>query len=176
MNQDIVLKPKFELEDLVKVNLGLYLKIPLLWIGPLVLFYMFFIKELIQRNADDYVPKPSDELFPYLQIGIIIFVLGVFYFSIRRSTKKILNNNPRIKEDIHYIFNSDYFMEKGDSFEIKHFWKDLYKIEEKQKWYLIYIQKRKTIIVRKEDFESDESHTDFRNLIDSIDINKTLKK
>nr|WP_321231666.1 YcxB family protein [uncultured Psychroserpens sp.] len=176
MNQDIVIKPKFEHEDLVKVNLGLYSKIPLMWIAPLVLCYLFFFKPYLDQNSQGFVPQPSDELFPYLQIAVVIFILCVFYFSIRRSTKKMLNNNPRIKEDISYMCNAESFTEKGDTFEIKHFWKDLHKIEEKKKWYLIYIQKRRAIIVRKEDFDSEESHANFRTLIDSISINTKLKK
>jgi len=171
----IEIKPKFLLKDYFKVNLILYSKIPYLWFIPLPLLYFLFIKKYLEISEKSYIPKPSDSLFPYLEIGITIVVFILFYFSIYRSTRKQLNNNPKIKENITYVFTLEYFMEKGASFEMKHFWKNILKIEEKKDWYLAYIHKHRALVIRKEDFESNNQHQHFRELINSIDIKKKLK-
>ena len=50
------------------------------------------------------------------------------------------------------------------------------KIEEKERWYLIYLQKTRAFVLRKEDFESKEQEIAFRVLIESINIKKKLIK
>ena len=100
-------------------------------------------------QSKGYIPRPSDDLFPYLQIGVLILVFFIMIYFVYYSTKRMINNNPRLNENIQYVINSEYISEKGDSFEMKHFWKDIVKIEEKDNWYLIYIQKIRALVIRK---------------------------
>ena len=175
MNKDIIIKPKFIVKDYFLVNLNLYAKMPVIWILPLILVYLLVIKDYLEMQSKDYISRPSDDLFPYLQLGVLLLVIAIMIYFVYYSTKRMLTNNPRLIEDIHYILNSDSITEKGESFEMKHFWKDVFKIEEKEKWYLIYLQKTRALVIRKEDFESNEQELAFRTLIESINVKKKLK-
>ena len=176
MNKEIIIKPKFVVKDYFQVNLGLYAKIPVVWILPIVLVYLLVIKDYLEMQSDNYIARPSDDLFPYLQIGVLLVVLALMIYFIYYSTKRMLTKNPRLNENLQYILNSEFISEKGETFEMKHFWKDVYKIEEKERWYLIYLQKTRAFVLRKEDFESKEQEIAFRVLIESINVKKKLKK
>lgn len=175
MNKDIIIKPTFVVKDYFLVNLGLYAKIPVLWILPIILIYLLIVKDYLEMQSENYIARPSDDLFPYLQIVVLIVVIALMIYFIYYSTKRMLTKNPRLNENLQYIFNAEFITEKGETFEMKHFWKDVNKVEEKDRWYLIYLQKTRAFVIRKEDFESKEQEIAFRTLIESINVKKKLK-
>lgn len=175
MNKDIIIKPKFEVKDYFLVNLGLYAKMPVVWVIPIILVYLLIIKDYLEMQSQNYVPRPSDDLFPYLQIGVMLVVVALMIYFIYYSTKRTITNNPRLNEDLRYIINSEFISEKGESFEMKHFWKDIIKIEEKDRWYLVYLHKTRAFVLRKQDFKSKAQEIAFRTLIESINVKKKLK-
>ena len=176
MNKDIIIKPKFVVKDYFLVNLGLYAKMPAVWVLPIIFIYLLIIKDYLEMQSDNYLARPSDDLFPYLQIGVLFVVLALMIYFVYYSTKRMLTKNPRLNENLQYILNTEFISEKGESFEMKHFWKDIYKIEERERWYLIYLNKTRAFVLRKEDFESKEQEIAFRVLIESINVKKKLKK
>ena len=57
---------------------------------------------------------------------------------------------------------------------MKYFWKDIFKIEEKNDWFLIYITKDMAKVIRKADLK-DNQYNELKELFNSLNIKKSLK-
>ncbi|WP_299617339.1 YcxB family protein [uncultured Tenacibaculum sp.] len=157
MLKEIKIKPTFLVKDVFKVNVYLVFKTWKAWAILFFLIYFFIIK-----NDSD-----SLNIATLKSLGLVIGILA-FFFSLYKKSKKLISENPRLKENIHFIFNQEYFEEKGETFSVKHYWKNIFKVEEKREWFLIYIKKSNAMIVRKDDLK--EQITDFNKLIKDINL------
>lgn len=106
MEKEIIVKPSFNIRSSTKGTFYILFK-------P---WYVFFYSFLLLTGSIGFLDyylnifpnndKPND--FP--TFGLVIILLPLFlYFSIYRTIKKQINENPRLKEDISYIFNNDFF-------------------------------------------------------------------
>lgn len=170
--KEIIIKPTFPFKDYFLVNLSIYKKIPIVWISLIGFFIFLVTKDHI------YITEKGDFQFNgtlgdiSFKVFLFLLMFGSLIFSIYRSTKKQIKKNPRINENINYIFNNEYFMEKRESFEVKHFWKNIKKIEEKNNWYLVYVQKLRALVVRKEDLANANKLDEFKELVSYLNANK----
>jgi len=172
MDKEITLKPSFNIKSSMKGTYYVLLK-------PLHIFIFSFLLAAAIFSLSDYFFNILDSTnktnhdFPFF--GLIIISLPFFiYLLTYKAVKKQINNNPRIKEDITYIFNIEYFQEKGETFEVKHFWKNILKIVEKKDMFLFYIGKNSAMILQKTDLK-DNQYNELKQLFNSIDIKKSLK-
>jgi hypothetical protein len=134
-----------------------------------LLFFIFLFNIFGSALLDKF------DIFSLLQtIIILVFFLFLFIFSIYRNTQKKILENPRLKENIIYTINKEYFQEKGDSFEVKHFWKNVFKVVEKEEFFLIYISKNKANFIKKSDLK-DNQYNELKELFSSLNIKKSLK-
>jgi len=142
MEKRIEIQPKIIAKDLALLSVYvLYRKVRVF----LFIFIVFLILSY-SLPLDSFLgvsfPKPSLTIILFL----IIFPI-VIYFGVLKSTKK----NPKIKEDITYIITENFLEQKGESFYVKHAFKDLNKSVETKRWFLIYINKLSIIFINKKD-------------------------
>lgn len=172
MGKEIILKPSFNVRSSMKGTYYILYK-------PLnIIIFSFLLASAIFGLSDYFFnildnTKKTNHDFPFF--GLIIILLPFFiYLLTYKAAKKQINNNPRIKEDISYIFNMEYFQEKGETFEVKHFWKNILKIVEKKDMFLFYIGKNRAMLLQKADLK-DNQYNELKQLFNSIDIKKSLK-
>ena len=169
MEKEIIVKPSFNISSSMKATYYI------LWKPWYFIFFFFLLFAAIFGLADYFfnIVDQSNKDFP--TFGVVIIILPLFiYFSIRKKLKKQITENPRIKEDISYIFNNEYLQEKGDTFEVKHFWKNLIKIVEKKDMFLFYTTKNTGILLQRLDL-NDNQYNELKQLFNSLDIKKSLK-
>ena len=94
-------------------------------------------------------------------------------FSVYKLTQTRLSN-VKLKENIFIKFNTQYLENVGDSFNMKYFWKDIFKIVERKEWFLIYIDKKCAKVIRKADLKYNQ-YNELKELFSSLHIKKSLK-
>ncbi|WP_460573999.1 YcxB family protein [Flavobacterium koreense] len=112
------------------------------------------------------------ELFSASYLFLLLFPIALI-FAIYRFTKKTLSN-IKLKENINIKFNSESFEDIGETFNMKYFWKDIFKIVEKRDWFLIYITNDVAKVIRKADLK-DNQYNELKELFGSLNIKKSLK-
>ena len=149
MEKEVIIKPSFDVKSTFNASLLVLMS------TKLKLYSLFLLTIILINLFSNFALEEKTDIIsiiiPFLIFPTII-LLSVFF--IYRSTKKQIEENPRLKENIVYILNDEYFQEKGDSFEIKHFWKNIIKVVEKKDFFLIYIAKNKATFIRKSDFKN----------------------
>ena len=60
------------------------------------------------------------------------------------------------------------------SFDIKYFWKDIVKLEEKNDLFLIYVKKNQAKFIKKSDLKNNQ-YNELKALFNSLNIKKSLK-
>ncbi|RAR47875.1 YcxB family protein [Flavobacterium lacus] len=165
MENEIIIKPSFDAKTVCLASfhiiVGMKTKIIFSIFLMLLLFTVFF--NFFTEGIDTFsILKPFIYLF--------LFV-GLFAFSIYIITKKQISQNPKIKENISHILNNEYFQEKGESFEIKYFWKEVIKIVEKKDFFLIFIAKNKAIVIKKIDLKNNQ-YNELNELFKSLNLKK----
>ncbi len=174
MDKEIIIKPKFDFKTLLNANLYIlfFSKISnLILIG----FYILFLFSLLILSfAADESFNFFSEIFSSPSVYIFLLLPFFIYSFIYYASKKQLSSNYRLKEDFQFIFNSDYFQEKGDTFDVKHYWDKLSKIKERKSYFLIYQNRTKANVIPKSSFDENQL-SDFKKLIKSINIKSNLK-
>lgn len=109
----------------------------------------------------------------YFPDAIFILLPIIIVFTVFKQTKARLSY-VKLKENIFIKFNNEYREDVGESFNMKYFWKDIFKIVEKKDWFLIYIDKKCAKIIRKADLK-DNQYNEVKELFSSLNIKKSLK-
>lgn len=170
MEKEIIVKPSFNISSAMKATYYI------LWKPWYYIFFSFLLFAAFFGLADYFFSTLDNPNKDFPTFGLVIIILPFFvYFTIRKAIKKQITENPRIKEDISYIFNNEYLQEKGETFEVKHFWKNLIKIVEKKDMFLFYTTKNRGILLQRIDLK-DNQYSELKQLFNSIDIKKSLKK
>ena len=167
MAKEIIIKPQFNLQDYFKVNLFLFFRKFIFLVVILLLCGLIGIVSLFIL--------PSNEAFLAFKPLYIILVLfpALMIFATYRVTKKSLQN-PKLKENIRMSFTSEYFEETGETFTVKYFWTEIYKIEEGKNWFLIFLAKNRVKVILKADLD-EVQYTDLKAIFSSLPIKKRLK-
>lgn len=165
MENEIIIKPSFDAKTIClatfHIIVGMKTKIIFSIFLMLLIFTVFFSFFIEDINTFSIIK-------PYIYL---IFFVGLFTFSMYRITKKQISQNPKIKENISYILNNEYFQEKGESFEIKYYWKEVIKIVEKKDFFLIFIAKNKAIVIKKIDLKNNQ-YNELNELFKSLNLKK----
>jgi hypothetical protein len=166
MEKEIIIKPSFDAKSTFKATMYILGKK-----SYVIYFTIIFGALLINLYNADFKSNWIEWLpFPIIFPLVIIFSVYKLY----SASKKQLKENPRLKEEIFYSINADYFQEKGETFEVKHFWKNLFKIVEKKEMFLIYTLKNRAMLIKKSDLKENQ-YNELKELFNSIDIKKSLK-
>ncbi|MFT3793348.1 YcxB family protein [Flavobacterium sp.] len=163
--EEIVIKPQILFKDYFKVSLGLVLNRPIYWILVSSFVLMLLVVLLDPQST-------FSDIGPIL-LWLLLFPAMMVY-AVYQHVKKTIFDQPRIKEDIRFIITNDYFQEKGESFEIKYFWKDLKKITETNAYFLLFIASRKALVIRKADLDPTQ-YKEIRRLLGTLPIKTKLK-
>jgi len=173
VEREIIINPKFDFDIIFNANRHIliskstYIAFGFIYLVMISHFVLSIFDSDNEFNVySSFLSKP----FPYL---ILLFPI-LFYFMLRQSSKKSLKNY-RLNEDIKFIFNNNFFQEKGQTFDIKHYWNKLLKIKERKKYFLIYQTKRRANIIPKQSFNKEQLN-DFRNLINALPIKSNINK
>jgi hypothetical protein len=163
MDKEIVVKPHFVFKDYFKANLFLAVNKPFFYIiFSLTIFFLSFdIYYMIQGS------KSFIELL-YFPDAIFILLPVIIVFTVFKQTKARLSY-VKLKENIFIKFNNECLEDVGESFNMKYFWKDIFKIVEKKDWFLIYIDKKCAKIIRKADLK-DNQYNELKELFSSLNI------
>lgn len=169
MEKEIIIKPSFDIKSTFKASLFVgigNINKYLLYFAFMVLLYAISYFE-----TDKKLKKITIGWFPFILIFpmLIIFTIYAHY----KNSKSQIEKNPRIKEDITFILTEDFFQEKGESFDLKHYWKNLYQIVEKKDIFLIYTLKNKALLIKKSDL-IDNQYQEIKELFNSLNIKKSL--
>lgn len=168
MEKEIIIEPNFDVKTTFKATL-------LVLLSSRYMIYIICLLLLFTFNIFGSILIEEIDMFSVLQpIIILVLFISVYVFLTYRNTKKQILENPRIKENIVYTLNNEYFQEKGDSFEIKHFWKNIIKVVEKKEYFLIYVAKNKANFIRKSDLKNTQ-YDELKELLSSLNIKKSLK-
>jgi hypothetical protein len=165
MENQIIIKPTFDAKSIfwASITVGLGSRFIIFFIA----FFSIITLNILLSGANHF-----DSWMPFLIMMVIMPVL-VFWGTYRRS-KKAFNDNPKLKEDITYTLNNEYFFEKAETYEVKYFWKEVFKIQEKKDFFLIYIRKNVAKIIKKSDLK-DNQYNELKTLFNSLPIKKSLK-
>ncbi|BCY28285.1 YcxB family protein [Flavobacterium okayamense] len=165
MNQDIIVTPTFDIKSTFKASLLVFKNQKIALYGIAIL--LFLILNFYLKDALDLIN---------LWVPLLVFILFISFtiYSIYKTSKRQIQENPRLKEKIIYILNEDYFQEKGETFEVKHFWKDIFKVVEKNEFFLIYTYKNRANFIKKSDLRNNQLN-DLKELFNSLNIKKSLK-
>lgn len=168
MEKEIIIKPSFDVNSTFKVIFYV------LFGNKKSIIIFFTALFIIFSNNYFSIASGKKQEFDIYSLLMIVFFITILTFLIYRSIKKKILNNPRLKENIFFILNKEYFQEKGDSFEVKHFWENIIKVVENKDFFLIYITKYSALYVRKIDLKENQ-YDELRGLFNSLDIKKSLK-
>ena len=175
MDKEIVIKPSFEFKIVFSAMKSMWIskisnKIALF----IYLFFMscLFISLLLIKHSDlmNLLKEFKDD---YINL-LVVFIIPLFHYLLFYIKSKNLLKNYRLSENIEFIFNKDFFEEKGDTFDIKHFWDKLYKIKECKNYFLIYQNKNRANIIPKTNI-TDNQYNELKELFSSLNIKKSLK-
>lgn len=172
MDKEIIIKPKYTLKEYLrfvftnKFNSFVFKFIIAIAFLMLIFDFLFWFN-LIERSVFKNGLPTMNIVFPFL---IFLGYPTIIYFT----TKKSFNNNFRLKEDFSIIFNSEYFQEKGETFDVKTPWKNLKLVSEDKNNFLIKHSKPLTSFYPKR-FFTNQQIIEFRELIRSVDIKNRLK-
>ncbi|VXB06548.1 conserved hypothetical protein [Flavobacterium sp. 9AF] len=168
MEKEIIIKPSFDVKSTFKASMNVFFG------SKLIVFLAIFIAINIFSIHGTLSMGVKDIFSAIAPIFIIPLLIIIYLFVAYRNSKKQIQDNPRIKENIIYTLNSEYFEEKGDSFEVKHFWKNIKKVVEKNDLFLIYIGNNRANFIRKVDLKENQ-YNELKELLNSLNIKKSLK-
>lgn len=168
MEKEIIITPHFVLKDYFKIYLELYLRKPLA-IFFLSLSFIFLFLNLYWISQGE---KNINELINFPDIIFILFPF-IIILSVYNQTKSRLSNN-KLKEKIIIKVNNEYHEDVGESFNMKFYWNEIYKITERNSYFLIYLDKKCVKVIRKADL-IDNQYNELKELFNSINIKKSLK-
>ncbi|MFM9988190.1 YcxB family protein [Flavobacterium sp.] len=164
--ETIIIKQSFPIKEYFIATFNILTNKIVIWFFGVIYFFILlvFILFLIAETNKTEILSSSYVTFLYP-----FFLLFALYIGVRMQL-----NNPKLKENILQIISKENYCQKGETFEIKYFWNDFIKIEEIKNSFLLYISKKKAIIILKKDLK-DNQYNELKELINSLNIKKSLK-
>lgn len=90
----------------------------------------------------------SDET-PYTQLGISCYFLVVLPLAVWYKAIRHYNSNRRIQQTIHYLFDNEYVSVKGNDFEARYSWNNVFKIKQTKNFILLYATRNTAELVKR---------------------------
>lgn len=175
--EEIKFNYKIDSNELTNVSLYNIKKLKVLYIIPIALIIFFMMSIFGDLLFSIIIPEHTyqeKDWTEYIPAFIFPIILIIVAFRLKNSIKKNIDKNPRIKEVVNYTVNQSFIEEKGESFSVKHYWNNLNKIEETDKWFLIFVNRHQSLPIFKNQINS-ETIDQLRLIFNGIDIKKKLK-
>ncbi|MFM7018659.1 YcxB family protein [Flavobacterium sp.] len=168
MEKEIIVKPNFIFKDYFKINLYLLVNKPYYYIiGPLSILFLSFDIHLIYPNE-----KKLIELLFFPDVCFLALPLLIIWAAYSITKSRL--SNKKLEENIYIKFNSECIEDVGESFNMKYYWREIFKIVEKENWFLIYLNKKSAKVIRKADLVENQ-YNELKELFNSLNIKKSLK-
>ena len=164
--ETIIIQQSFPIKEYFIATFNMLTNKIVIWFFGVIYFFMLlgFIFFMIAETNEAEISSSS-----YITFIYPFFLLFALYIGVRMQL-----NNPKLKENILQIISKENYYQKGETFEIKYFWNDFIKIEEIKNSFLLYISKKKAIIILKKDLK-DNQYKELKELFSSLNIKKSLK-
>jgi hypothetical protein len=108
--------------------------------------------------------------------GIMIFLFFIFFpLSIYIKTKAAMKKTAYLQEAKLYTINADTIAYKGETISASSGWKDISKMVEREKYFLLKVSVRGVHYLPKDGFESVEEIERFKNLLRGKRIKMTYR-
>lgn len=162
-------KYKINSKDLAKVSMHILFKNRIFYYIPAFLILIACI------NSYNKIKNGSVELMTtVIPFAITLLILVLVFYKVKSNSIKNIEKSPRIKEYIQYTISKEFIEEKGETFEIKHFWKNVKKIKETDAWFLIYLNKYQALPLFKKQISNNKIN-DLRLILNQLKTPKSLK-
>jgi hypothetical protein len=143
MEKEIFLKQSFDKKTLVEVSTKMLLS------GRVLIYAIVFITVIFANILSDLQEGFSLDIYMAIPfIPLIILVLWIWYRT-KSTVSRNYDKNPRYYNDVTYSFTEDSMTLEGKDFQNKVPWSSFYKIKEKDKWFLVYINRNQAHIIDK---------------------------
>lgn len=131
--------------------------IVLLCVALLVLLWIVFYHLHVLN-----LPEPV--IYQYITFILIAIVQPtVIYFTIRRN----YYSSNHLRETLQMELTDDRMKIKGESFYMEILWNKVFKIDEKEHWFLIYQNNLSAILIPKKSFNADQT-AHFKHILRNI--------
>jgi hypothetical protein len=179
MEKEIIIKPSFEFNVVFSANKHLWYskisnKILIIFISFLLFIFILFTLFLLIFSTKTELNESYNSLINSGPTFLVLFLIPIIHYAIIYNNSKRLIKNYRLSENIEFIFNKDFFEEKGETFDIKHYWEKLYKVKECKSYFLIYQNKNLANIIPKTKITNNQ-YNELKELFNSLNIKKSLK-
>jgi hypothetical protein len=128
--------------------------------GLVILWIVFHWLNLLN------LPKP--EIYQYITLLLILVIqpLGIFYM-IRRN----YYSSNLLKESLQMELSDNDVKITGETFYMEILWSKVYRVDERDKWFLIYLNNLSAILISKREL-SDEKIDRIRNILKAVPTSK----
>ncbi len=176
MDKTIIIEHNPTEEELINASKNMMFNMPFFKFLPIMIVFILLVNLLPSILGIELTHKQEKETFfesfmPFLALPLI---WGILIYSSIRSIKKRIRTNPKSLEKQKLTFTSTSIVQKGETFEIEYFWKDIFRIKETNKWFLIYTNKLNALPLIKSDLK-DNQYNELLTLFNSLPIKKSLK-
>ncbi len=171
MNNEIVIKPNYTLKEYLNFTYkNLFSKWGIKLVFVIALFMLVF--DLVYLFQTSNLVSFSNGI-PIFNIILPILVFIIFPSSIYLMLKKAVQKQK--EEEIHFIFNSNYFRIKKELSDVKKPWTSYKSIVETENYFLVKQNNHQTDFFPKR-FFSEQQLVDFKELIQKLDLEKKLQR
>ena len=174
MNKEIVVELQNTNDEIISACKNMFFSIPAIKYAPLGILAIVGLNLVAIAMGSNVVVEEKSTFETLLPFFLVPIIWGLIIFSAIRGTKRKVLANPKITEKQILTFTQDSFQQKGETYQIEYFWKDLYKIKETKKWFFIYINKASAIVLVKNKL-TDNQYNELKSLFDSLIIQKDIK-
>lgn len=172
MEKEIIIEPKYTTKDYLEFT---YKNLFAKWGVKLIILYalVLLIVDLVYLfQVSNFIVFSNG--IPIFNIIFPIVVFVAFPLFIYLVLKKALHNDAKLGKQTIFIFNKDYFRTQKELSDVKKPWNLYESIVETESDFLLKQKKNQTDFFPKR-FFSEQQIIDFRELIQTLDIKKSLK-
>lgn len=144
-----------------KVTFRQYLKLlyRLTYEKPMMKFLIFVAIVIVVWIAVYYLDLfalPEPIIYQYITLILIVVVQPFVIFT---TIRKNYYSSSHLREMLDMELTPKQIKIKGESFYMEILWTNIYKVVEKQNWFLVYQNNLSAIIIPKKDLSEAEKHT-----------------
>ncbi len=161
MAEKINASGKLDRKEYARLSIYIYYRQPIAIVVTLIgLMVLFFIFLTTQMNFS------SDANYTTIGLGLLyaIYILGRPYL-IYKNAYQYFVTSKHLQEEMHYEFDEDRIVVRGENFLTEHGWDKFYKIIELKSFFLMYHDARLMNIIPKSFFKHPADINRLRQLI-----------
>jgi hypothetical protein len=123
--------------------------------------------------SPNQTPGATTRSMDWINYVSVLLIWAVLLWSIDRSIRKSIANNPKSLEPQTLTFTTQGVVSEGLSYKIEYPWSTVIRIKETRRWLLIYVTKNTALVIEKENL-TDNEYNDLKKLFASLNVKKKL--